>query len=106
MSVDSQPRWQLTVYVSGASPNSAAPPAARRCLCDEEFAGQADLQVVGVLEQPALGVRDGIVAIPTLVPRLPGPLPALVGDRRGNSPVRVSFDLAAVNDDQGGQQTP
>jgi len=103
MSVDSQPRWQLTVYVSGASPNSAAPPAARRCLCDEELAGRADLQVAGALEQPALGVRDGIVAIPTLVPRLPGALRALVGDRRGNSPLRVSFDLPDLNDDQGGQ---
>jgi circadian clock protein KaiB len=104
MSVDARPRWRLTLYVSGASPNSAAALATVRRLCDEELAGQVDLEVVDVLEQPALVVRDDIVAIPTLVKRLPGPLRALAGDLGDNSRLRVGLDLPAASDGHGGEQ--
>jgi circadian clock protein KaiB len=106
MSAGAQPRWHLTLYVSGASPNSAAALDTVRRLCDEELAGQVDLEVVDVLEQPALVVRDDIVAIPTLVKSLPGPRRALVGDLGDTARLRVGLDLPAVDDGHGGGQEP
>jgi len=106
MSADAQPRWHLTLYVSGASPNSAAALDAVRRLCDKELAGQVDLEVVDVLEQPALVVRDDIFAIPTLVKSLPAPLRALVGDLGDAARLRVGLDLPASTDRHSEEQAP
>lgn len=89
-------RWVLTLYVSGASPQSARAVENVRRICDEELAGRVDLEVVDVNEAPALVVSDQVLAVPTLVKRLPGPLRRLVGDLSDASRVRVELDLAAV----------
>jgi circadian clock protein KaiB len=106
MSADAQHRWHLTLYVSGASPNSASALETVRRLCDKELAGQVDLEVVDVTEQPALVVRDDIFAIPTLVKSLPPPLRALVGDLGDTARLRVGLDLPAANDVHGEEQKP
>lgn len=106
MSADAQPRWHLTLYVSGASLNSAAALDTVRRLCDTELAGQVDLEVVDVLEQPALVVRNDIFAIPTLIKGLPPPLRALVGDLGDTARLRVGLDLPAANDEDDEEQKP
>ena len=88
------PRWSLTLYVSGASPRSAQALEAVRRLCDEELAGQIELEVVDVTDEPALAGRDGIVAVPTLVKRLPAPPRQLVGDLADVDRLRAGLDLA------------
>jgi circadian clock protein KaiB len=89
------PRWSLTLYVSGASPRSAQALETVRRLCDEELPGQVELQVVDVTDEPALAGRDGIVAVPTLVKRLPAPPRHLVGDLADVDRLRAGLDLAA-----------
>jgi circadian clock protein KaiB len=106
MSADAQPHWHLTLYVSGASPNSAAALDTVRRLCDKELPGQVDLEVVDVLEQPALVLRDDIVAIPTLVKKLPPPLRALVGDLSDTARLRIGLDLPPATHKDGEEQTP
>ena len=73
-------RWALTLYVDGASSSSIHAIETVRRVCDEELGGHVDLEVIDVHQQPALVVRDQIVAAPTLVRRLPGPLRRIVGD--------------------------
>ena len=90
---DDRPRWSLTLYVSGASSHSAKALETVRRLCDEELPGQVELQVVDVTEEPAIAVRDGIVAIPTLVKRLPAPPRQLVGDLADVDRLRAGLDL-------------
>jgi circadian clock protein KaiB len=90
---DEPPRWSLTLYVSGASPRSAEALETVRRLCDEELPGQVELQVVDVTDEPALAVRDRIVAIPTLVKRQPAPPRQLVGDLDDIDRVRAGLDL-------------
>lgn len=97
MTADAQPRWHLTLYVSGASPNSAAALDTVRRLCDEELADQVELHVVDVLEQPTL-VRDDILAIPTLIKSLPEPLRTLVGNLGDTARLRVGLDLPPAPD--------
>ena len=79
-STDSPGRWSLTLYVSGASPQSAAAVEAVRKICAEELPGQYDLDVVDVHDAPRQVVADEVLAVPTLVKRLPAPLRRLVGD--------------------------
>lgn len=90
---DERPSWSLTLYISGASPRSAQALETVRRLCDEGLPGQVDLQVVDVTEEPALAVRDRIVAIPTLVKRRPAPARQLVGDLGDVDRVRAGLDL-------------
>ena len=87
------PDWSLTLYVSGASPRSAQALETVRRLCDEELPGQVELEVVDVTDEPALADRDRIVAVPTLVKRLPVPPRQLVGNLADVDRLRAGLDL-------------
>jgi circadian clock protein KaiB len=87
------PRWWLTLYVSGASPRSARALEAVRRLCDEDLAGQVELEVVDVADEPAAVAREAIVAVPTLVQRLPVPPRQLVGNLSDVDRLRAGLDL-------------
>ena len=67
---EADPRWLLTLYVSGASPRSAEAIDTVRRICDEELTGRVELRIVDVSERPAPAISDDIVAVPTLVKRL------------------------------------
>ena len=86
-------RWSLTLYVRGASPRSAAALETVRRICDEELADRVELRVVDVALEPALVLEDQIMAIPTLVKRLPAPLRRLVGNLSDADRVRSALDL-------------
>jgi circadian clock protein KaiB len=92
---DEPPRWSLTLYVSGASPRSAEALETVRRLCDEALPGQVELEVVDVGAEPALAGRDRIVAVPTLVKRLPAPPRQLVGDLADVDRLRAGLGLGA-----------
>jgi circadian clock protein KaiB len=88
--------WSLTLYVSGASPRSAAAMETIRRVCDEELLGKVDLRIVDVAEEPALVMADRILAIPTLVKREPAPLRRRVGNLADAERVRAGLDLGPV----------
>ncbi len=71
--------WALTLYVNGASAKSIEAIETVRGICDEELGGEVELEIIDVQQQPALVLRDQIVAVPTLVKRLPGPLRRITG---------------------------
>lgn len=91
--LDPPPRWALTLYVSGTSPHSASAVETIRELCVTELAGIVDLEIIDVNEQPALVVRDQVLAAPTLVKHLPAPLRRLVGDLSDPDRLRLGLDL-------------
>ena len=94
--------WALTLYVNGASTNSIRAIETVRRICDEELGGRVDLEINDVQQQPALVVRDQIVAVPTLVKRLPGPLRRIVGgDLSDSGRLRLGLDLRSVGDRDG-----
>ncbi len=97
---DADPRWLLTLYVAGASPRSAGAIDTVRRICDEELPGRVELRIVDVSEQPAPAISDDIVAVPTLVKRLPPPLRTLVGNLADADRVRAGLDLGPVGGDQ------
>ena len=93
MTVDDTDRWRLTLYVSGASPQSAAAVETVRRICDEELRGDVDLQIVDIRDAGAQAVDDGIAVVPTLVKRMPEPRRKLVGDLSDIRMVRLALDI-------------
>lgn len=89
-------RWSLTLYVNGASPRSATAIEAVRKVCAEELAGRSDLQIVDVRDAVELARSDQVLAIPTLVKRLPAPVRRLVGDLEDVERLRSGLDLEPV----------
>jgi len=89
-------RSVLTLYVNGASANSIRAIESVRRICADELGGEVDLEVIDVREQPALVLRDQVVAAPTLVRRLPGPLRRLVGDLSDPARLRAGLDLGPL----------
>ena len=90
-------RWALTLYVNGASPHSVHPIENARRLCEEELGGLVGLEIVDVQRKPAMVVRDQILAAPTLVRRMPGPLRQLVGDLSDAARVRLALELEPLD---------
>jgi circadian clock protein KaiB len=88
--------WTLTLYVNGASANSLRSIESIRQLCDQELNGQVDLEIIDVRQEPALIVRDQVLAAPTLVRRLPEPLRRIVGDLSDPDRLRAGLDLGPV----------
>ena len=65
--------WQLRLYVAGQSPKSVTAFANLKRLCEEHLAGKFEIEVIDLIENPRLAKDDQIVAIPTLVRKLPQP---------------------------------
>lgn len=72
--------WHLRLYVAGQSPKSLRAFTNLRRLCEEHLAGHYEIEVVDLIENPAQAREDDILAIPTLVRRLPAPLRKVIGD--------------------------
>jgi circadian clock protein KaiB len=89
-------RWALTLYVNGASTGSIHAIETVRRVCDEKLGGHVDLEVIDVRQQPALVARDQIVAVPTLVKRLPVPVRRIIGDLSDSAWMRLGLDLGSV----------
>lgn len=85
--------WELRLYVAGVTPNSLTAFENLKRLCEQHLAGRYRIEVVDLLEQPQLAKGDQILAIPTLVRRLPPPLRKIIGDLSDTERVLVGLDL-------------
>jgi len=85
--------WDLRLYVAGQTPKSVTAFANLKKICEEHLAGRYRIEVVDLLEHPQLAAGDQIVAIPTLVRKLPEPLRKIVGDLRNTERALVGLDL-------------
>jgi circadian clock protein KaiB len=85
--------WQLRLYVAGQSPKSLRAFANLKDLCDEHLTGRYEIEVIDLVEEPALARADDILAIPTLVRRLPEPLRKIIGDLSNTERVLVGLRI-------------
>lgn len=84
---------ELRLYVAGQSPKSLAALANLKKFCAEHLDGQYELQVIDLVKTPQLAQNDQILAIPTLVRKLPVPMRKIIGDLSDSSRVLVGLDL-------------
>ncbi len=85
--------WELRLYVAGQSPKSMTAFANLKRICEEKLAGRYTIEVVDLLENPKLAKGDQILAIPTLVRKLPEPVRKIIGDLSHTERVLVGLDL-------------
>jgi circadian clock protein KaiB len=90
---DPAERCLLRLYVAGRSPKCVTALENLRRFCEAHMAGRYEIEVVDLLENPRLAKDDQIVAIPTLVRRLPEPLRKIIGDLSHTERMLVGFDL-------------
>jgi circadian clock protein KaiB len=84
---------ELRLYVAGQTPKSIAAFANLKKICDEHLPGQYEIEVIDLLKQPQLAAGDQILAIPTLVRKLPEPVKKIIGDLSNTDRVLVGLDL-------------
>jgi len=85
--------WELRLYVAGQTPKSIAAFSNLKKLCEERLQGQYRIEVIDLLENPALAKGDQILAIPTLVRKLPEPIKKIIGDLSNKERVLVGLNL-------------
>ena len=85
--------WELRLYIAGQTPNSIAAIANLKKICDDQLRGKYRIEVVDLLKKPQLAKGDQIVAIPTLVRRLPPPVKKIVGNLSKTERALVGLDL-------------
>ena len=85
--------WNLRLYVAGQTPKSITAFSNLKKICDEHLAGKYRIEVIDLLKNPQLAKGDQIIAIPTLVRKLPEPLKRMIGDLANTERVLVGLDI-------------
>jgi circadian clock protein KaiB len=86
-------QWRLRLYVAGQTPRSLTAFSNLKRICEQHLAGRYKLEVIDLTRQPQLAQSDQIVALPTLVRRLPEPVRRVIGDLSNLERVLVGMDL-------------
>ena len=85
--------WELRLYVAGQSPKSLTAFSNLKKVCEEHLACRYSLEIIDLLQNPQLAAGDQIIAIPTLVRKLPEPVRKIIGDLSNTERVLVGLQL-------------
>jgi circadian clock protein KaiB len=86
-------KWALRLYVAGQTPRAVAAFANLKKICEEHLAGSYSIEVIDLLKNPQLAKGDQILAVPTLVRKLPQPVRKIIGDLSNTERVLVGLDI-------------
>ena len=86
-------KWELRLYTAGQTPKSLAAIKNLKKVCEEHLAGRYEIEIVDLLKNPRLAKDDQIVAIPTLVRKLPDPVRKIIGDLSDTERALVGLQL-------------
>jgi len=89
--------YNLRLYVAGQTPKSLAAIANLKRLCETHLSGRYQIDIVDLMQDPSLAQRDQIVAIPTLIRKLPEPIKRIIGDLSNTERVLVGLDIDDPN---------
>jgi circadian clock protein KaiB len=85
--------YRLRLYVAGKTPKSILAFTNLKQICEEHLQGRYEIEIIDLLENPQLAQGDQILALPTLVRRLPEPIKKIIGDLSNKERVLVGLDL-------------
>lgn len=86
-------KWELRLYTAGQTPKSVAALANLKRVCEEHLAGNYSIEVIDLMKNPRLAKDDEIIAIPTLVRKIPTPLRKIIGDLSNTERALVGLQL-------------
>lgn len=89
-------QFELRLYVAGQTPKSRTAFVNLKRICETHLAGQYRIEVIDLIKNPALAAGDQILAVPTLVRRLPEPIKKIIGDLSNEERVLVGLDVQPV----------
>jgi circadian clock protein KaiB len=90
-------KWELRLYVAGNTPKSVSALNNLKKYCEEHLKGQYRIEVIDLLVHPQLAEGDQILAIPTLVRKVPVPIRKIIGDLSNEAKVLVGLNIRPVN---------
>ena len=90
-------KWELRLYVAGKTEKSVTALTNLRRYCEEHLKGQYKIEVIDLLEKPQLAEGDQILAIPTLVRKVPEPIRKIIGDLSNEEKVLVGLNIKPIN---------
>jgi circadian clock protein KaiB len=88
--------WMMRLYVAGQSTRSATAIANLRRICDRYMPGRCTIEIVDLMRHPELAKLDQIIAIPTLVRKIPAPVRRIIGDLSATEKILLSFELDSI----------
>ncbi|HEY9613521.1 circadian clock KaiB family protein [Allocoleopsis sp.] len=88
--------WELQLYVAGQTPKSLKAFANLKKICQEHLNGQYRIEVIDLMENPNLAKQNQIVALPTLVRKLPEPMKVIIGDLSNQEKILLGFNLQPI----------
>lgn len=88
--------WQLRLYVAGQTPKSITALENLRRLCEAHLPGRYEIEVIDLLVNPTLAAGDQILAVPTLVRKVPEPIRKIIGDLSNEMKVLVGLDVQPI----------
>jgi circadian clock protein KaiB len=94
--VTDENKWMLRLYVAGQTPKSITAYANLKTICEEHLQGSYQIEVIDLLVNPTLAKDDQILALPTLVRKLPEPIKKIIGDLSNTERVLVGLDIRPI----------
>lgn len=85
--------WELRLYVAGQTPKALTAFANLKRICNEHLGGNYRIEVIDLIQDPRLAAGDQILAVPTLVRKLPQPVRKIIGDLSDTERVLIGLDL-------------
>src|SRR4029078_13116464 len=86
-------KWELRLYTAGQTPKSLAAIKNLKRVCEEHFARRYEIEMIDLIKNPPLAKDDQIVAIPTLVRKLPEPVRKIIGDLSNTDRALVALEV-------------
>jgi circadian clock protein KaiB len=93
---NSKAPWTLRLYVAGDSPRSRTALANLQKLCEARLKGNYDIEVIDLMKRPELAKADQILAVPTLIRKIPEPMKRIIGDLSNADRALIALDLQAA----------
>ena len=94
--VTDENKWMLRLYVAGQTPKALTAYAHLKDICEEHLQGSYQIEVIDLLVNPTLAKDDQILALPTLVRKLPEPIKKIIGDLSNTERVLVGLDIRPI----------
>ena len=95
--MEKEKKWELRLYVAGKTEKSVTALTNLKRYCEEHLKGQYKIEVIDLLEKPQLAEGDQILAIPTLVRKVPEPIRKIIGDLSNEEKVLVGLNIKPLN---------
>lgn len=92
------PTWQLRLYIAGQTPKSLMAFANLKNICEEYLKGEYSIEIIDLSKNPSLAIEDSIIALPTLVRKLPTPIKKIIGDLSNVEKVLIGLQIIPLQD--------